>query len=130
MIGAFGSAGCGGSRAGDLWFLAVGPAIWGLHFMVSYVTMAVACARMPDAALTTQRIALAALTGAALLGIAAAGARAARRHLRGGDGLPHDDDTAGDRRRFLGFAALLLCALSFVATAWVALPLVFFGTCV
>ena len=42
---------------------------------------------------------------------------------------PHDDPTAQDRRKFQGFATLLLSGLSFVAVIYVALPALFILEC-
>jgi hypothetical protein len=52
-----------------------------------------------------------------------------RRHSFGQAGLPHDDDTPEDRHRFLGFATLLLSALSAVAIIYEALVVVFIDRC-
>jgi len=43
--------------------------------------------------------------------------------------LPHDDDTPEDRHRFLGFATLLLSALSAVAVLYAGLVAVFIRSC-
>jgi hypothetical protein len=42
---------------------------------------------------------------------------------------PHDESTREDRHRFLGFATMILCGLSFVATVYVALPTLLISTC-
>lgn len=108
-----------------------GPAIWALHFLLAYVTAAIACAKAPGPSSTLggTRVALWAYTAVALVAIAGFGWRSLRRHRHGNAGLPHDDDTAGDRRRFLGFASLLLCGLSFVAVVYSAMVIAAFGTC-
>lgn len=113
-----------------LWLLALGPAIWFAHFMLSYVTGAVWCAKAPTLVdLSVVRVAVTAYTLLALGGIAALGWRGYRHHSYGAASVPHDDDTPADRHRFLGFATLLLCGLSFVATVYVALTVVFIGSC-
>lgn len=112
-----------------LWLLAAGPAIWFAHFLLSYITAAVVCAKSTGTTAAGIRIAVAIYTLLALAGIAAIGWRGYRRHRFGDATPPHDDDTPADRHRFLGFATLLLCGLSFVATVYVALAAVFIGSC-
>ena len=68
-------------------------------------------------------------TVAALAGIGLNGWGGWRRHRRGSSTTTHDFDTPADRHRFLGFATLLLAALSFVATVFVALVALFFENC-
>lgn len=115
----------------SLWVLAAPPAIWGLHFLVSYVTAAVWCAKVVgrDGPLTDVRIAIAVFTAVALLGIGAIGWVGYRRSQYGTGAKLHEHDTPEDRHRFLGFATLLLSGLSFVATVYVALTAVFVETC-
>lgn len=112
----------------SLLMLAVSPTIWAVHFLLSYITAAVWCAKMA-APLGPVRIAIAVFTVVALAGIGIAAWRGARHHRYGGSTLPHDFDTAADRHRFLGFATLLLSGLSAVATIFVALTALFFDTC-
>ncbi len=115
----------------SLWWLPAGPAVWFAHFMLSYVTAATWCAKVMErsAAVSPVRIAVAIYTVLALAAIIAIGWRAYRHHRYGNTGLPHDRDTPADRHRFLGFATLLLCGLSFIATVYVALAAVFIGSC-
>src|SRR5690606_25747914 len=88
---------------GGLWRLTAGPAIWALHFLLSYVTAAIHCAKAPVAAapLGGVRVALWTYTALALAAIAYAGWRGWRQHRFGASQLPHDEATAGDRHRFL-----------------------------
>jgi hypothetical protein len=115
----------------SLWTLVLAPAIWAAHFIVSYVTAAIWCAKFvgPDGSLLSVRIAVAIYTVAALLGIGVTAWRGFQRHSFEGSTLPHDFDSAADRHRFLGFATLLLSGLSAVATVYAALPAVFIRTC-
>jgi hypothetical protein len=120
-------------RRESLWGLTVPPAIWALHFLLCYVSAAVWCAKVGQAAasLAGVRTAIALLTAVALTGIAVAGVGGYRRHGHG-HGLEttgHDFDSAEGRHRFLGFATLLLAGLSAVATIFTALPAVFIDTC-
>lgn len=111
--------------------IAVGPMIWAAHFLLSYVTAAVWCARVAgrSGTLGGARVAIAIYTALALGGIAITGWRGWRRHHYGSATLPHDFDTPQDRHRALGFATVLLCGLSAVATLYVALAAVFIATC-
>lgn len=114
-----------------LWWLAVSPAIWATHFLVSYVTAAVWCARVVgrDGSLASVRIAIGIYTVVALSGIVLTGFRGLRRRRVALDSAPYDADTPEDRTTFLGFATVLLSALSAVATIYVALAALFMKTC-
>jgi hypothetical protein len=118
-------------RAESLWWLVVAPTIWAAHLLGSYATVAVWCAKVaPDGGeLGPARTAVVVYTVVALLGVAAAGRRSWRRYRWGGGALPLDDDTPGDRHRFIGFAGFLLAALSLVAIAFGALPVLFIWSC-
>ena len=118
------------SRA-SLWGLIAGPLIWAVHFLLSYVTAAIWCARAATVAapLGTARVALVVYTVAALAVIVVVGWRSWRQHQWGDAELPHDAASAGDRHRFLGFATLLLCGLGFVAVVYSALAIGLIGTC-
>lgn len=118
-------------RNESLWRLTISPVIWSVHFLVSYVTVAVWCAKVAGryGLLSDARVLVAVYTVIALAGIAVTGWDAYRRHRIGGTTVPHDFDTAEDRHRFLGFASLLLSLLSGVATIYVALAAVFIQTC-
>jgi hypothetical protein len=115
----------------SLWLLTVSPAIWTVHFLLSYATAAVWCAKLagPGGSLWEARLAIAVYTALALIGIGINGWSGFRRHSFGHSTTPHDFDSAADRHRFLGFATLLLSALSAVGTLYVALAAVFIRTC-
>jgi hypothetical protein len=115
----------------SLFLLAASPVIWAAHFLLSYITAAIWCARVvgPDGPLGAVRMAIAVYTVLALSGIGMIGWSAFRRHRYGAAPPPHDDDTPEDRHRFLGFAALLLSGLSAVATLYAALVVVFIRSC-
>lgn len=112
--------------------LVAAPTIWALHFLVCYVVAAVHCAKAggPGADLEPVRLVIAVATALALIGIAGTG-WLAYRHVGHFAGLiePHEADTEADRRRFLSIATLMLSALSFVATLFVAAPALFVTTC-
>ncbi len=115
----------------SLWKLTISPAIWAAHFMLCYLTAAIWCAKLagPDGSLGVVRVAIIIYTVLALAGIGATGWVGYRKHRFGNSPLPHDFDSTDDRHRFLGFATLLLSALSGVATLYAALVAVFFWSC-
>ncbi len=120
-------------RDESLWALTVAPTIWAVHFLLSYTSAAVWCAKVGQASASIDgiRVVIAVYTAVALTGIAVAGVIGYRRHGYG-HGLEttgHDFDTPEGRHRFLGFAVLLLAGLSAVATIFTALPAVFIQTC-
>jgi hypothetical protein len=115
----------------SLWLLTASPLIWAAHFMLSYVTASIWCAKLagPDKSLWEVRVAILIYTALALIGIGLVGWVGHRRHSYGRASLPHDADTPEDRHRFLGFATLLLSGLSGVAVIYAALVVVFIGSC-
>ena len=115
----------------SLWWLAASPLLWSAHFLLCYGTAAVWCEKLAgrDGSLGSARAAIAVYTVVALAGILLVGWRGFRRHRLLGAPLPHDADTPEDRRRFLGFATLLLSGLSAVAVLYGALVVAFIGTC-
>jgi hypothetical protein len=118
-------------REESLWRLTVAPAIWGLHFLLSYLTAAIWCAKVagPGGPLGGVRVAVMAYTAIALVAIAAVGWLGFQRHSYGASLAPHDDDTPEDRHRFLGLATVLLAGLSAVATTYTAIASFFFESC-
>lgn len=114
-----------------LWLVPASPAIWAVHFLTCYVLAALWCGMVVGrgGSLGTVRVVIAVLTLVALAAIAAIGWLGHRAHTLGAEQAPHDDDTPGDRHRFLGLAALLLSGLSGVAVIYTALAAVFVETC-
>jgi len=115
----------------SLWLLIVSPTIWAAHFLLSYISAAVWCAKFAPryGSLEPVRWAIAVYTVVALAGIAWNGRGGLRRHRFGSESLPHDFDTPGDRHRFLGFATSLLAAFNAIATVFAALAVLFFKDC-
>jgi len=115
----------------SLWRLALPPLLWTAHFLLTYLTVAIWCAKVAgrDGPLGVTRAAIAVYTVAALAGIAIVGWRGWQRHAFDGSETQHDFDTPADRHRFLGFATTLLAGLSAVATIFTALAAVFFRDC-
>jgi hypothetical protein len=118
-------------RASYLALLAASPTIWAAHFLLSYCTAAVWCAKLAPAGDTLggAGVAIWIFTVAALAAIAAIGAHAWRRHRYGDAELPHDFGSPEDRHRFLGFACALLSGLSAVAVLYSALAVGLVGSC-
>jgi hypothetical protein len=117
-------------RRESLWLLTVSPVIWSAHFLLSYITAAIWCAKAgPDAALSPVRAAIVIYTVCALAGIALTGWRGYRRHTFGTVTSTHDFDSPAGRHGFLGFAVVTLSTLSAVATIYVALPILFTESC-
>lgn len=111
------------------WDLIIGPTAWTLHFLLSYGTAAVYCAKA-GGDIAPVRYAIAGYTAVALAVIAWAAWRA---WLTWGGREekppPLSRHTVEDRRRFIGLATLLLCTISAIGTVFDALPAVIFATC-
>jgi hypothetical protein len=117
-------------RQADLWLLITSPSVWALHFLASYVLAAVHCAKGGQAAALGSIVPwIAGLTIVALIVVAVTGANAFRHWGFGANSPPHDAPTAQDRRRFIGYATLLISALSFVSIVFTALPVLFVADC-
>ena len=114
----------------SLWALFLGPTIWASHFLMSYTSAAIWCAKRASADIGPLRWTIAAYTIVALLLLALSAHRGFRHHSYGeSSGPPHDRDTPEDRHRFLGFASLLLCGLAAVAILYSAMTMLFVGSC-
>lgn len=117
-------------RRQHLWWLTVAPSIWAMHLMLSYATAAIWCGKVAGrgGSLREAQVAIAVYSIVALLGIGVTGWAGYRRNSYA-DTASCDADTPEDRHRFLGFATLLLSALSAVATIYAGLVLFFFQSC-
>lgn len=115
----------------NLWLLTVSPLIWAAHFLLSYITAAVWCAKSaaPETGLSMVRWAIASYTVVALIGIIVTGVRGYQRHAFGTVTSTHDFDSGAGRHGFLGFAVVALSTLSAIATVYASLPVVFLGNC-
>jgi hypothetical protein len=115
----------------SFWTLFTAPVVWAIHFVVCYVAVAVYCAKAAtlDFGFGTVRLALAGFTVVALGMIVLSAYLAWRQWGFGSGDPPHDHATRRDRALFQGFATLLLSGLSFVAVAYVAIPLLFIAEC-
>jgi hypothetical protein len=115
----------------SLWLLAGPPLVWAGHFLLSYVTAAVWCAKLVGrfGTLGSARSALFVYTGLALLGIAWLGFVGYKHHQRAEKSAPHDRDTPEGRHAFIGLATLLLAGLSAIAVVYSGLPALLIGSC-
>jgi hypothetical protein len=120
----------------SLWILTFAPTIWAAHFLLSYLTAAVWCAKAAgiDGGFGDVQMAIGVYTVTALGGIAIVAWRGWRRQSVPGFQAPPGEfeaaaDTARDRHLFLAFSTLLLSGLSAVATIYVGIAPVFVGDC-
>ncbi len=115
----------------SLWLLIASPTIWAMHFLASYLTAAIWCAKYagPDRFIGNVRVAITVYTVLALIGIGITGFAGYRRSRFQVTTMPHDRDTPEDRHRFLGFASVLLSGLSAIATLFVALAAYLIKNC-
>jgi hypothetical protein len=117
-------------RHTSLWWVAGAPAIWAVHFLASYGTAAVWCAkRGSDSPLSLARIAIAFYTLAALAALAVVAQRGLGRYRAAPPEHPGDADTREARSHFLGFTLLSLAGLSALAVIYEALAAVIIGSC-
>lgn len=114
----------------SLWRLVLPPAIWLIHLLSCYVTVALWCAHAGRAAsLGTARWLALAYTVVALAAIARLAWLAWARYQRFGKRIEPQWDIPQSRHAFLGFAQLLLAVLSGFAVLYVGLPFGFVTTC-
>ena len=114
-----------------LWTLFTAPVVWALHFLACYVGAAIYCAKQGAIGFGFDflRLGIAAATAAALAMIVLSAFLAWRQWGFGAYEPPHDDPTPHDRRRFQGFATLLLSGLSFIAVIYTAMPALMISGC-
>jgi len=115
----------------SLWWLAAAPGVWALHFLASYATAAVWCAKHgAPASLDAARALIAAYTALGLIALAGLARRGVRHYRAGAEHAPDTGrDTSEARHQFLGFTLLSLAALSGLAICYQALAAVFVGSC-
>lgn len=116
-------------RHDSLWWVAGAPGIWALHFLLSYGTAAVWCAKQgSDAPLSAARVAIAVYTGLALAVLLIVARRGLVR-FRAPTAARSDSDTSTARQTFLGFTVLSLSGLSALAVIYEAAAAVIIGSC-
>ena len=102
----------------SLWRLIFAPLVWAAHFLLSYVSGAIVCAKSAGDGVGTLHLLVACYT---LRALALIGASTRRHWHRYRADVPQRAAGGGEaRHRFLGFAGLLLCALSAVAVLYTA----------
>jgi hypothetical protein len=113
----------------SFWRLVIPPAIWAVHFMASYATVSVWCSKVASdgRAFSQVQTVIGVYSVVALAGIAFTGWIGYSECARGI--ATRSADTPESRHRFLGYATLLLSALSGVATVFAALATFFFRSC-
>lgn len=111
--------------------LVAAPAVWAAHFLLSYATAAIWCAKVagPGGSFAGARLAIAGYTVAALGALAALAWRAWRDHRAVDLALPDDRDTPAGRHRFITLASLLLAGLAVIAIGYAALAIALVGSC-
>lgn len=113
-----------------LWTPVVAPAIWAAHFLCCYATAALWCGRFASAQGSGRlELLIAVYTVIATALIAVCFAHGFRAH---GHNLPdtsNDDDSPGDRHRFIAFTTMLLAGLSLVATLFVGAAAIMIDGC-
>lgn len=117
-------------RQDRLRWVAAPPAIWAAHFLLSYATVAVWCARYapPGGSLASARIAVFAYTAVALVAVGGVALRGLR-HYRSAGPVPSGHDSPEGRRRFIGFTLLALSGLTALSIVYEALAAVFIRSC-
>ena len=116
----------------DLWRVIVSPIIWAVHFLASYVTVAVYCEKAGrDAALGPAEIAVIGYTVVALaaIGWSTWGLWQVRGRSLTDDDFEYEHNVPEERHRFLDHVALMLCVLSAVAVLYVAIPMLYLTSC-
>ncbi len=115
----------------DLWRVIAPPTIWALHFVVTYVWVAVQCEKAGDASYGQSRWVIGGLTALALAAILAITRHlwAVRARSLTDNDFEFEHNTAEERHRFLSHVSLMLCALSAVAILFVALPMILVQSC-
>ncbi len=114
-----------------LWLILAAPTVWAAHFLLSYVTAAVWCAKLagPEGSLDGARAAIAVYTLIAVAAIGVIAALGYRHRPKETTPVPEGDSDGPGIARFLGAATLLLCALSLLATLYAALVALLIEAC-
>jgi hypothetical protein len=116
----------------DLWRVIAAPIVWALHFLFCYVWVAIHCEKAGrDAMLGDARVAviLATVVALAAVGWSTHGLWRVRGRSLTDDDFEFEHNTPEERHRFLSHVALMLCVLSAVGIAYVAIPVFTLATC-
>ncbi|CAD73771.1 hypothetical protein-transmembrane prediction [Rhodopirellula baltica SH 1] len=112
-----------------LWWIAISPLVWAVHFLACYITVAIWCEKGGDGDLVPLQVAVGIFTAIAIFAIVWVGWLSYRNFRRADPPIPYDFDDPTDRTHFLGFTAFLLSSLSFVATCFTVLVFLLVGSC-
>jgi uncharacterized membrane protein YozB (DUF420 family) len=116
----------------DLWRVIAGPSIWAVHFLICYVTAAVHCQKAGrDADLDSITGIVIVATLLALASIAGSAFGLLRTYARSltEDDFDFEHDSREERHRFLSHVALMLSVLAAVGVIYVAIPVLYLGSC-
>lgn len=116
----------------DLWRAIAAPVIWAAHFLFCYVYAAIWCekaGRGADLAPVERATAIATILALAGIGAIALSLWRVRARSLTDDDFEFEHNSPEERHRFLSHVALMLCVLSAVAVAYVAIPVVWLSSC-
>ena len=111
-----------------LWVPVVAPIVWSTHFTICYVLAALWCGRFAASAGSAAPM----IGGITVISVAAmlvCFGHGWKQHGRRLPNEPNDDDSPGDRHRFVAFTTMLLAALSVLGTLFVGGAAMLVGEC-
>lgn len=105
--------------------------VWAAHFLLSYATAAIWCAKVagPAGSFAGAQLVIGLYTALALAAVGLIGGRAWRDQHVGDSDVPDDCDTVTARQRFLAFSTLLAAGFSAIAIVYTALAAAVAGSC-
>ncbi len=113
----------------SLWWIALAPSIWAIHFLACYLTVAIWCEKVSSYGSDRLLWLICIYSVVAIAGIAIVGWLSFRNFRRHDPPVPYDFDDPHDRTNFLGFTAFLLALLSGIATLFTMLVFLFVRSC-
>lgn len=118
-----------------LWWIALSPSLWAVHFLACYMAAALWCEKVARPALPQSPtpvplwIFVAVVTAIVVIGIVVIACLSWRNFQQCDPPIPFDFGVPDKRTEFLGFTAFLLSMLSLVATLMTALVFVLIRSC-
>ncbi len=113
-----------------LWWLAISPSLWAVHFLVCYLTVAIWCEKTSaETDANILRWLACIYTCVAMVAITIVGWLSFKNTGQSDQPPPDEFDDLTDRSPFLGFTSFLLALLSGIATLFTALVFVFVKNC-
>ncbi|WP_407652746.1 transmembrane prediction [Aporhodopirellula aestuarii] len=115
----------------QLWWIALGPSIWAVHFLACYLTAAIWCEKFASAGSANSPLwwLIGVYSVIALVGLIVVSVMSFRSFRRGDPPVSYDFDDPHERTPFLGFTAYLLSLLSIVATLFTVLVFLLVRSC-